>query len=74
MDVAAGDPSSMEYDSHPELEDEDDPQPDESMDGDHASALASAGWGTDEDYEHNSIDELYADMERDFEPFEPSEE
>lgn len=24
---------------------------DESMDGDHASALASAGWGTDEDYE-----------------------
>ena len=23
---------------------------DESMDGDHASALASAGWGTDEDY------------------------
>ena len=25
-------------------------EPDESMDGDHASALASAGWGTDEDY------------------------
>lgn len=25
-------------------------QYDESMDGDHASALASAGWGTDEDY------------------------
>jgi hypothetical protein len=24
--------------------------PDESMDGDHASALASAGMGTDEDY------------------------
>ena len=23
---------------------------DDSMDGDHASALASAGWGTDEDY------------------------
>ena len=23
---------------------------DESMDGDHESALASAGWGTDEDY------------------------
>jgi len=23
---------------------------DESMDGDHASALASIGWGTDEDY------------------------
>lgn len=27
-----------------------DDQPDESMDGDHASALASAGFGTSEDY------------------------
>lgn len=27
-------------------------EPNESMDGDHASALASAGWGTDEDYGH----------------------
>jgi hypothetical protein len=25
-------------------------EPDDSMDGDHTSALASAGWGTDEDY------------------------
>ena len=25
---------------------------DDSMDGDEASALASAGWGTDEDYGH----------------------
>jgi hypothetical protein len=25
-------------------------EPDESMDGDHGSALSSAGWGTDEDY------------------------
>lgn len=25
-------------------------EPDESMDGDHESALASAGFGTDEDY------------------------
>jgi hypothetical protein len=31
--------------------------PGEDMDGDHASALASAGMGTDEDYEHNLIDE-----------------
>jgi len=31
--------------------------PGEDMDGDHASALASAGFGTDEDYEHNSCDE-----------------
>lgn len=35
-----------------------DPEPDESMDGDAASALASAGMGTDEDYEHNLIDDL----------------
>lgn len=34
-----------------------DDQPDDSMDGDHGSALASAGFGTDEDYEHNSCDE-----------------
>ena len=33
------------------VEDEGAPQDiDESMDGDHATALASAGWGTDEDY------------------------
>lgn len=34
-------------------QDEDDPaepEPDDSMDGDHRSALESAGWGTDEDY------------------------
>lgn len=29
----------------------------DSMDGDHRSALASAGWGTDEDYEHNLYDD-----------------
>ena len=36
----------------PELDEEDtlDEDYDDSMDGDHASALASAGWGTDEDY------------------------
>ena len=33
--------------------DDDDDDDDDSMDGDHASALASAGWGTDEDYEHH---------------------
>lgn len=27
------------------------------MDGDHASALASAGFGTDEDYEHPGMDD-----------------
>ena len=32
---------------------------DESMDGDHQSGLASAGWGTDEDYDwgHHETDE-----------------
>ncbi len=30
--------------------DEENDDYDDSMDGDHASALASAGWGTDEDY------------------------
>ena len=29
-------------------------QPREDMDGDHATALASAGFGTDEDYEHDT--------------------
>lgn len=33
-----------------ELQDEADQEYDDSMDGDHASALASAGFGTDEDY------------------------
>ena len=40
-----GVPLTMVYDvleSYPDL--------DESMDGDHDSAMASAGWGTDEDY------------------------
>lgn len=40
-------------------EDNEDPMNDydDSMDGDHASALASAGWGTDEDYGY------YADVD-----------
>ena len=33
-----------------EVEWEDDYDYDDSMDGDHESALASCGWGTDEDY------------------------
>lgn len=37
---------------------EPDHEPDDSMDGDSASALASAGMGTDEDYEHNLIDDM----------------
>lgn len=45
--------------------DEDAPRDDndfrDDMDGDHASALASAGFGTDEDYEHCDIDAAYED-------------
>lgn len=54
----------MHHDAEVEEEREDDPtnpddlgddqEPDESMDGDHASALASAGLGTDEDYRPDS--------------------
>ncbi len=32
------------------VEESDDEDYDDSMDGDHDSAMASAGWGTDEDY------------------------
>lgn len=32
-------------------------EPDESMDGDHESGLASAGLGYDEQYEHNLCDD-----------------
>ena len=39
-----------------EDEDEDEDY-DESMDGDHETALASAGWGTDEDYGSHGGDE-----------------
>ena len=38
--------------------DDDDDEVDESMDGDHDSAMASAGWGTDEDYGYSGdVDE-----------------
>lgn len=39
----------MNYDDYNDFHDEDD-SIDESMDGDHDSAMESAGWGTDEDY------------------------
>ena len=34
------------------LDDENEEEFDDSMDGDHDSAMTSAGWGTDEDYGH----------------------
>ena len=38
-------------DCYEDVEDcDDDCEIDESMDGDHDSAMTSAGWGTDEDY------------------------
>ena len=36
-------------------------EPDDGMDGDHASALASAGFGTDEDYGGYDIDAAFED-------------
>ena len=45
-----------EADDHYDRYNGEDVMMDESMDGDHGSALASAGFGTDEDYEHNDID------------------
>lgn len=46
------DPAEEIFDDVSEMIDEDDRDDwyDDSMDGDHASALASIGWGTDEDY------------------------
>ena len=35
----------------------DDEEADDSMDGDHDSAMASVGWGTDEDYGHYGPEE-----------------
>ena len=42
----------------PNYDDHDDFYAD-SMDGDHDSAMTSAGWGTDEDYGHFCDDEAY---------------
>jgi len=43
-------------DSDPDGDGDYDPDYDDSMDGDHESGLASAGWGTDEDYGHYGDD------------------
>lgn len=40
----------MELNDHEDDFDDFDDYYDESMDGDHDSAMTSAGWGTDEDY------------------------
>ena len=51
-----GIPYSWVVESHNMLEEEYARQYDDSMDGDHGSALASVGWGTDEDYNHYEYD------------------
>ena len=38
---------------------EDDYREDDSMDGDHDSAMASIGWGTDEDHAYYDCEESY---------------
>lgn len=50
MDIEAVTLTISSVYSHPADTDSSDTGIDESMDGDHASALASVGWGTDEDY------------------------
>ena len=42
-----------DYEDDEEIEGEDDGGDPGDMDGDAESALASCGWGTDEDYEHD---------------------
>jgi hypothetical protein len=52
-----GEPSEHCYCDNDEIDEDEDPsevEPDESMDGDHESALASAGFGLDESYEHGT--------------------
>jgi hypothetical protein len=49
------------YFDSPDEELDDDRIPGEEMDGDFDSAMASAGFGTDEDYEHHDIDSFYED-------------
>jgi hypothetical protein len=48
---------SMDYDDYNDEAGDD--SYDDSMDGDHGSALASAGWGTDEDYGYYGEDVDY---------------
>ncbi len=67
----------MDYDFAQEIEDYndyyieensvDDDDYDDSMDGDHESGLASAGWGTDEDYGcYGDDNDFYAGCEYDY--------
>jgi hypothetical protein len=48
IDDESHEADDVNYDDYNDFTDED--EYDDSMDGDHESGLASAGWGTDEDY------------------------
>lgn len=56
-------PEEPDWEDHGDWEDDEDDEeyedtePDESMDGDFDTGMASAGLGTDEDYDHYSADE-----------------
>ena len=55
------DEEDANYDDYNDFHEEDESEEwsddyDDSMDGDHESGLASAGWGTDEDYGHYGDD------------------
>jgi hypothetical protein len=56
------------YDGHEDVYEDDNDSYDDSMDGDHESALSSAGWGTDEDYGsyHDDIDAYHDYYGEDF--------
>ena len=58
-DVSADDLEDNWDEDDEEAEDDWDDSIDDSMDGDHESALASAGWGTDEDYGYYGEDVDY---------------
>lgn len=58
--VNSQDPCELDFDDEPDYLDED---WDESMDGDFDSAMVSAGFGYDEQYEHDTpLGDYYDDM------------
>lgn len=56
IDDESQDSNDTNYDDFNDFFEEEDDSYDDSMDGDHDSAMQSAGWGTDEDYGHYGDD------------------
>ena len=56
IDDESHDSDDSNYDDFNDFFEEEDDSYDDSMDGDHDSAMQSAGWGTDEDYGHYGDD------------------